>query len=330
MAIRRAWCLKVLLGVTVFFSFLLLWNSWSQFLEDARGRWFWFFDFAPSGRKGINFPSLFSEELPEPKCQTELLLLILVTSKPDHHDSRKAIRRTWASPTERTTDKWQVVFLVGQTLDVELDWRIHNEQKANDDILMGDYLDSYRNLTLKVMHGMKWAVDRCRPRYILKTDDDCFVNTHYLPSFLRDRGHGTGHLYVGSVVPEQKRVVVRDPLSKWYVSYREYEPRVYPAYANGIGYIVSFYTAKSILRAARTVPPIPVEDAYLGILAERAKIRLLTSARFAKHNLKWSVCNYRFLMVIHGLSPEDQALALENLQRTRTSCNHSTEVAHWR
>ncbi|XP_077330740.1 beta-1,3-galactosyltransferase 5-like [Lithobates pipiens] len=327
MAIRRVWCLKVLLCVAVCFSFLQLWNSRSQLLE----RWFRFFDFAPSGGKGINFPSLFSEELTEPECRTELLLLILVASKPDHQDSRKAIRRTWASPTERTVDNWQVVFLVGRTLDVELDWRIHNEQKASYDILMGDYLDSYRNLTLKVMHGMKWAADRCRPRYILKTDDDCFVNTHYLPSFLRDRGPGSsGHLYVGSAVPEKKRVVIRDPLSERYVSYREYEPNLYPPYANGIGYIVSFHAAKSILRAARTVPPIPVEDAYLGILAERAGIGLLASPRFAQRNLKWSVCNYRFLMVIRGLSPEDQALALENLRRTRTSCNHSAEVAHWR
>ncbi|XP_040191678.1 beta-1,3-galactosyltransferase 5-like [Rana temporaria] len=322
MAIRRAWCLKVLLGVTVF-SFLLL---WSRLLEGTRGRWFRFS--APSGRKGIDFPSLFSQDLPEPRCQTELLLLILVTSKPDHGDSRKAIRRTWASPAGGAAGEWQVVFLVGRTLDVELDWRIHNEQKANCDLLMGDYLDSHRNRTLKVMHGMKWAVDRCRPRYILKTGDDCFVNTLHLPPFLR--GRGAAHLYAGAAVPEKKRAVVRDPLSEWYVAYREYLPDVFPPYASGIGYIVSFDAAQSILRAARAIPPVPVEDAYVGILAERAGVRLLTSTRFAKRNVKWSVCNYRFLMVIHGLSPEDQALAMDNLRRTRTSCNHSAEVVGWR
>ncbi|KAM5125053.1 beta-1,3-galactosyltransferase 5-like [Mantella aurantiaca] len=324
MAIRRAWCLKVLFCFAVLISSLLLWHWWSQALDK---RWSWLF--VPSGRKGIDFSALFSADLPEPKCLGDLLL-ILVTSKPSHHESRRAIRRTWASPTLGTAGKWQVVFLVGLTMDVELDWRIHNEQRMNNDLLMGNYLDSYRNLTLKVMHGMKWAVERCRPSYILKTDDDCFVNTHYLPSFLRDRSPATAHLYVGLAFSEKKRAVIRDPSSKWYVPHREYEPEVYPAYASGIGYIVTFHTAESILRAARTVPPIPVEDAYVGILAETAKVRLLTSTRFAKHNARWSVCNYRFLMVIHGLSPEDQALAQENVQRTRASCNHSVEAAHWR
>ncbi|XP_072269744.1 beta-1,3-galactosyltransferase 5-like [Pyxicephalus adspersus] len=325
MAIR--WCVKVLLCVTFFFSFLFLWSWWARALE---GQWFWISSFAPSGRKGIDFSSLFSRELPEPKCQTDLFLLILVTSHPSHRDSRKAIRRTWASVNSGAPEKWQAVFLVGRTLDVEHDWQIHNEQRTNNDILLGTYLDTYRNLTLKVMHGMKWAVERCRPRYILKTDDDCFVNTLYLPSFLRGHGLLTPHLYVGSVFPEQKRSVIRDPMSKWYVSYREYGRDVYPAYASGIGYIVSFHTAKSILHIAAILPPIPVEDAYVGILAERAKVGLLTSSRFAKHNVKWSVCNYRYLMVIHGLSPEEHALAQDMVQRARTACNHSVEVAHWR
>ncbi|XP_018430903.1 PREDICTED: beta-1,3-galactosyltransferase 4-like [Nanorana parkeri] len=200
---RRAGCLKALFCLFIFFSLLLLWNWGSQVLEE--GRRFWLSDFAPPGRKGVDFPSLFSTDLPEPKCRTDLLLLILVTTHPGHRDSRNAIRKTWASPSTGTSGRWRAVFLVGRTLDVELDWHIHHEQKMNADILMGDYRDSYRNLTLKVMHGMKWAVERCRPRYILKTDDDCFVNTHYLPSFLRDRLPGTAHLYVGAVFPEQKR-----------------------------------------------------------------------------------------------------------------------------
>ncbi|XP_068128834.1 beta-1,3-galactosyltransferase 5-like [Hyperolius riggenbachi] len=329
MAIIRTWCLKILLCLSVFFCTVLLWTWFSQ--ANASGQWLWLFDLGTtSKKKGIDFASLFSTELSEPKCQKKQLLVILVTSNPSHHASRKAIRNTWASSAKGSVHLWQVVFLVGRTLNVELDWHIHKEHKTYGDVLMGSYLDSYRNLTLKVMHGMKWAVERCQPQYLLKTDDDCFVNTQYLPSFLRDNSPGTSPLYVGSAFSEQKRAVIRDPMSKWYVSYREYERDVYPPYASGIGYILSFGAATSVLRMARTVPPIPVEDAYVGILAERVKIQLLTSSRFAKHNVRWSVCNYRFLMVIHGLSPEDQALAQRNVLRTRTMCNHSMEVTHWR
>ncbi|KAM9331096.1 beta-1,3-galactosyltransferase 5-like [Gastrophryne carolinensis] len=283
-----------------------------------------------SSVQGVDFPSLSSLDLPEPSCQMGQLLLILVTSHPGHHLSRAAIRKTWASRGQQSAHAWQVVFLVGDTLDIELDWRIHVEQSNHNDLLRGNYLDSYRNLTLKVMHGLDWAVKRCRPHFILKTDDDCFVNTLYLPSFLRDYGPSSAQLYVGSAFPEKKREVVRDPSSKWYVSHREYHPEVYPPYASGIGYILSLSTARAILHVARIVPPIPVEDAYVGILAERAGVRLLSSPRFSKHNMRWGVCNYRFLMVIHRLSPEEQASAQRNVLRTRTSCNHSKEVKGWR
>ncbi|XP_075049862.1 beta-1,3-galactosyltransferase 5-like [Mixophyes fleayi] len=324
MAVRR--CLKVLLCGSLFLAFGLFCSQLSQTTERASGPWFGVF--SPS-KTGIDFSSLFSEDLPKPKCQKGQVLLILVTSHPGHRASRKAIRRTWAHQDEGSAYSWQVIFLVGGTLDTELDWHVYNEHAVHGDILMGNYMDTYRNLTLKVMHGMKWAVDRCHPQYILKTDDDCFVNTDRLPSFLRAH-NPSPKLYVGSVFSEEKRIVIRNPSSKWYVSQWDYGHSMYPPYASGIGYILSLDTAMLVVGFAKIVPPIPVEDAYIGILSERSKVRPLSSARFAKHNVKWSICNYRYLMVIHGLRPEDQILAQKNVWRARTSCNHSTEVTNWK
>ncbi|KAM3909810.1 beta-1,3-galactosyltransferase 5-like [Leptodactylus fuscus] len=322
MPVRKAWFLRFLLCASAFFTIILLGGRFlgSQVLSN--------FPLVP-GRTGVDFPGRLSENLPEPSCQSGLGLLTLVTSHAQHHTSRAAIRKTWALKNKGSTYPWQVVFLIGQPLDVGLDWHIHNEYEIHGDILMGNYVDSYRNLTLKVMHGIKWAVEKCQPAHILKTDDDCYVNTHRLPSFLAKHSLSS-RLYVGSVFPEDKRMVIRDPSSKWYVSYQDYEDALYPPYASGIGYILSLDAAKIILHTAGRIAPLPVEDAYVGILADKAHIRPLSSTRFTKHNVKWSVCNYRYLMVIHGLSPEDQELTHEKVLRTRTACTYSVEVTHWK
>ncbi|KAM4704566.1 beta-1,3-galactosyltransferase 5-like isoform 1-T2 [Discoglossus pictus] len=330
MAQIRTWCLKTILCVSAFLTLILLWCQLSQLSGHVEGGWSLVFPLSHSPVTGVDFSSLFSGDLQKPECQTGQVLLILVTSHPAHLESRKAIRKTWAAPDRHAVYPWQVVFLIGQPLDVELDWHIHNEQKSYGDILMGNYLDTYRNLTLKVMHGLKWATDRCQPQYILKTDDDCFVNTNRLPSFLAQQSPIKTGLYIGSSFSQEKRVVIRDPSSKWFVSQQDYDLDVYPPYASGIGYILSLDASKMVLRMAASVPLIPVEDAYVGILAKRAGIKLLSSSRFAKHNIKWSICNYRYLMVIHRLLPHDQELALTNVRRAKTACVANKEVTHWK
>ncbi|XP_077137369.1 beta-1,3-galactosyltransferase 5-like [Ranitomeya variabilis] len=325
MAMRTVCVLRVLLCVFAFTTFLL----WDRFLGMMEAGQFLFMIPRVSSRSGVDFSSLSSADLLEPACPSDLGLLILVTSHARHHASRSAIRKTWAQKTKGALGPWQVVFLVGRPEDVVVDWHIHKEHEIHRDIFMGNYVDSYRNLTLKVMHGINWAVERCRPAYILKTDDDCYINTPRLPAFLSERSPGS-QLYIGSVFPEDKRVVIRDPSSKWYVSHRDYEPDVYPPYASGIGYILSLDAARMILHEAKTTAPVPVEDAYVGILADRAHIRPLSSARFAKHNAKWSVCNYRYLMVIHGLSPEEQEPAHKKVLSTRVFCAQVMEATHWK
>lgn len=278
---------------------------------------------------GIDFKSLFTSSFPEPPCELGQVLLILITSAPWHSEARQMIRTTWATH-EQASYPWQAVFLIGQTYDREVTKMITSEQQKFGDILIGSYLDTYRNLTSKVMHGLKWARDRCQPEYILKTDDDCFVNTDGLPALLAEHNTIKTGLYVGSLFPRDKRMVIREPSSKWYVSRGDYESDTFPPYVSGIGYILSLDAADLILRAAEYVRPIPVEDVYIGVLAKMAGIQVKSSARFAKHNVNWSVCNYRYLMVIHHVSPEEQELAMGNMLKARTACRNSTKILRWK
>nr|XP_028604512.1 beta-1,3-galactosyltransferase 5-like [Podarcis muralis]XP_028604513.1 beta-1,3-galactosyltransferase 5-like [Podarcis muralis]XP_028604514.1 beta-1,3-galactosyltransferase 5-like [Podarcis muralis] len=279
--------------------------------------------------QGVDFGPLFSEAGWEPHCEPGQVLLILVTSAPGNAESRQVIRRTWAAQEKPQPYPWQVVFLVGRGAGEEASRQIQQEQEDFGDVLVGNYLDTYRNLTLKVLHGVRWALGRCRPSYLLKTDDDCFVNTEWLPEFLARQNTLRSGLYAGSVFAREKRKVIRHPSSKWYVPREAYSPEEYPPYASGIGYVLSLDAAARVLRAAESVPPIPVEDAYVGILAQRAGLRPKSSARFAKQNARWRVCNFRYLMVVHSLSAPEQELATRRMREARHSCRDRPEVTRW-
>ncbi|XP_078252958.1 beta-1,3-galactosyltransferase 5-like [Rhinoraja longicauda] len=281
--------------------------------------------------EGVDFAGLLSGAGEAPPCRPGQDLMVLVTSAPSNAGRREAIRGTWARRRLPGPFSWQVVFLVGRPpAGEEAAALLRAEQGEFGDLLLGGYLDTYRNLTLKVMHGLRWAAAACRPAYLLKTDDDCFVNTDRLPGFLvRDNPVRTG-LYAGSLFPAERRQVIRDPSSKWYVPWRDYGREVYPPYTSGVGYVLSLDVAHALLEEAATTRPIPVEDAYVGILAQAAGVAPLASPRFAKHNVSWRVCNYRYLMVIHHLSPSQQQLAHQRMVRAWTACPHSANITTWR
>ncbi|XP_051875764.1 beta-1,3-galactosyltransferase 5-like [Pristis pectinata] len=283
----------------------------------------------PTGSGGVDFAPLFSQIYEPPPCQQYQDLMVLVTSAPPNIDRRNAIRSTWARRWRRSPFSWQVVFLVGRATEQGVDAKIREEQDNFQDLLVGNYLDTYRNLTLKVMHGLKWVTSTCRPAYVLKTDDDCFVNTDRLPGFLIRDNQIRTRLYAGSLFPAERREVIRDPGSKWYVSRQDYDKDRYPPYVSGVGYVLSLDAARAILEAAASVRPIPVEDAYVGILAEEADIPPLGSGRFTKHNVNWRVCNYRYLMVIHHLSTQEQQLAHSKMVQAWTACSESVDITKW-
>ncbi|XP_043934946.1 beta-1,3-galactosyltransferase 5-like [Protopterus annectens] len=348
MAFTFIHCLKVLAFASFFISLFLIFSLFSR-TENFHEFWYLSTQFTRVNSKhflknprnrpqewgsgvvgGINFPSLFQGDYSSPVCKKGHALLILVTSAPWNSKQRNAIRNTWAKKMGPQKYSWQVIFMIGQKSDGIVSSDVLEEKEMYRDILVGNYVDTYRNLTLKVMHGLKWSLVHCRPHYILKTDDDCFVNTDRLPQFLMEHNLIKERLYIGSLFTKEKRHVIREPLSKWYVSKDDYSKEFYPPYASGIGYVLSLDSALVILVAAERVHPIPVEDAYVGILAKEGGITVKSSGRFTKHNVNWRVCNYRYLMVIHHVSAEEQETACEKMLRARTDCLNNEEIIKWK
>ena len=56
---------------------------------------------------------------------------------------------------------------------------IQKEIDRFGDALVGDFIDSFHNLTFKDAMLLQWAQDSCHARFILKGDDDVFVSLLY-------------------------------------------------------------------------------------------------------------------------------------------------------
>ncbi|XP_065307087.1 beta-1,3-galactosyltransferase 4-like [Dermacentor albipictus] len=122
-----------------------------------------------------------------------VFLVVVIASAPSNTRRRNAIRSTWGRRTaessrfdRNTSTTLLPVFLVGECEDSSQRRLIHKEAKEFGDMLVGAYLDTYRNLTLKTIHGLLWVADHLRPSFVLKTDDDCFVNVAVLLDVLAE------------------------------------------------------------------------------------------------------------------------------------------------
>jgi len=105
-------------------------------------------------------------------------------------------------------------------------------------------------------------------RYLMKTDDDCFVFGDKVLAALDKVApvHYWGRCNLDGAP------VVRDPKKHWYVSYEEYPEARYPPYCSGGGYVLSRSFVQCAARESPTQKFISMEDVSTGILAEKCNV----------------------------------------------------------
>lgn len=119
-------------------------------------------------------------------------LFVAVISAPDHFDKRNLIRQTWLRQLEQKQSNRSVIltghgFILGLTKDSKIQERIKVESHKFNDILQIDMIDHYFNLTLKDVGLLNWLNKDhdCRADFVLKVDDDIFVNVRNLISSMK-------------------------------------------------------------------------------------------------------------------------------------------------
>ena len=69
--------------------------------------------------------------------------------------------------------------IAGSTSDTKLQKSIEDENQKFGDIIQGDFVDSYHNLSYKAIMGNLWAAEFCeQAEFVVKTDDDMFIDLY--------------------------------------------------------------------------------------------------------------------------------------------------------
>lgn len=99
-----------------------------------------------------------------PCNHTQPLLLMLVHSAPGNFLKRHVVRETWGQQAPDVT----LLFLVGYSEEYQS--KLEQENKKYQDLIQGNFLDAYRNMTYKHVMGLKWATYYCPSKKRTKFD----------------------------------------------------------------------------------------------------------------------------------------------------------------
>jgi len=295
-------------------------------------------------------------------------VLILVCSAVENIDRRKAIRSTWGDRSLLAAVGARLVFVVARTDPARsppgIQRRVVAEHRRQGDVVQADFIDSYVNLTTKTLSALRWATRACpRVRYVMKCDDDVYVDVAALTRRLEDErttqtstfgvdDESASAFIIGQVVDAARPV--RDRRSKWYTPVSIYPAEFYPPYTSGTGYVLGASVLRrleALLDAkAGVVRPFWLEDVFVtGMLAASLPdVRLIHDARFnfrptqrvrGKRHRPGSVaggqsnniedddeeaCAYRDAITVHDLTPTELIDLFKRLRRRRSVASHCT------
>ncbi|XP_078696466.1 beta-1,3-galactosyltransferase 5-like [Branchiostoma floridae x Branchiostoma belcheri] len=334
--VQRSKTAMHLLAVTIFILIVNIFAFWTDFNHIVR-----YGHYREAMRKPSKIDDLFirkTELSPvanphrhrfvstlENKCkQKNVFLVVVVTSSPAHAKHRNAIRKTWGNETMFPQGNVRVLFALGRSDDAHVENAVQVEAKSCGDIIQEDFRDSYRNMTTKTVMILRWAVTFCSgAKYVMKTDDDMFVNiktlVRHLEALEREVDLSSG-LFMGAI-QTGVHPVRSPPNDRYYVSREEFNEDVYPDYLSGTGYVMSMDTVRRFYVAALMTPPMPMEDVYMGICAQREGITPWDHSGFTFHRFGFTVCTHSHQIVTsHHYTPTELLVMWEALQTSPTEC----------
>ena len=235
----------------------------------------------------------------------DVFLLVLVTTIHENSAKRQAIRETWGSPKELMGKNIVTLFLLASNKNPRLQRRLEEESLVYRDILQEDFTDTYKNLTLKTVMGMKWVSTHCsHASFVMKTDDDMFVSYLNLMKYLTQGSTpSTGHVF-GFVI---EGAPIRDPLSKWYMPRSLYHDNFYPPFLSGTGYVLSADVVVKVYKTSLDTKFLYLEDVFVGICLKALHI----NPRRNKHFHNWQTfldplsCQFHNLITTHMVTPTE-------------------------
>ena len=167
---------------------------------------------------------------------------------------------------------------------------VYKEAQVEQDVIVVDFMDNYSwaNLGKKVMTALQWVTANFQYDYILKSDDDVFVDIDAILTKIEFVVHLSLHkyLYMGAVFHHP----LVDRSGKYKVSRKEYSASHFKPYCFGRGYILSNNLIKKMIPLFIWEHPLRIEDAYIGDRVNAAGSKPTDVAGFMMANVK---CEYK-------------------------------------
>ncbi|XP_047458748.1 N-acetyllactosaminide beta-1,3-N-acetylglucosaminyltransferase 3-like [Mugil cephalus] len=246
----------------------------------------------------------------------DVFLLLVIKSSPINYDRREVLRKTWAKERLHKGAQIRRIFISGTSSDHwekdRLNKLLQLEHQQYNDILQWDFNDSFFNLTLKQALFFEWMANNCpHARFLLNGDDDVFANTNGMVEYLQGLQNNTGnkHLFTGHLITNAQPI--RWQQSKYFVPPQVHKPNMYPPYCGGGGFLLSGHTALIINKMSQSIPLIPIDDVYIGMCLDKAK--LAPQSHMGVKTLGWGFpsrnidvyhpCYMRELLLIHKFNP---------------------------
>ena len=271
--------------------------------------------------------------LPKITSDPHYILVVIVLSSTGNQDRRTAIRSTWKSGYRDTELKEVTVkFAIGtQSLSPSKLDILKRENKAyNDLLLLPDLIDTYNNLTLKVLQSLIWVDQNLNYSYVLKCDDDSFVQLDRLVDELKQRSSTKG-LYWGYFVGNH-----RPPTEGKWMDTRWFLCDTYLPHALGGGYVLSANVVRKIAFLSDIILTFHNEDATMGAWTSMLDIERKHDNRFETMcgTGQQCPCNNQFLVkTLHYHTVDTIYQMDESMWENGTACaveqKHSGYCYNW-
>ncbi|XP_063709283.1 beta-1,3-galactosyltransferase 5-like [Culicoides brevitarsis] len=217
----------------------------------------------------------------QPECSADPLdLLVLVHTAPKNFLKRQAIRHTWGNYTENSKfGKYRILFLLGMVHTKVEQAELILENGIFEDLVQGNFIDHYHNMTYKHVMALKWFENFCsNAKLLLKVDDDVLVNLPYILTSTKTNFWQALENEDGDFIfckEWAKPLIDRNNNSKWYVSKNDVPGFYYPNFCSGSAIFYAPHTVKVLLNEIKFVKYLFMDDVFVtGLARNRTKISI--------------------------------------------------------
>ena len=120
--------------------------------------------------------------------------------------------------------------------------KLKEESDLYQDIVMGDHYESFFNNSWKLEMMFEWSYRYCNFQYLLKVDDDNFINMKNLFNLLESYKSNPTKVYLGRAVSRGAH-----RWRRYGVSYEEYATELYPPFVTGGAVLMSYDVVRDII-----------------------------------------------------------------------------------